>query len=35
MNKKSAFTAAVELQKKVDYEMENKGINAMRADANL
>ena len=35
MNKKSAFTAAVELQKKVDYEAENKSINAMRVAANL
>ena len=35
MNKKSAFTAAVELQKKVDCEVENKSINAMRVAANL
>ena len=35
MNNKSAFTAAVELQKKVDYEAENKSINAMRVGANL
>ena len=35
MNKKSAFTVAVELQKKVDYEAENKSINAMRVAASL
>jgi hypothetical protein len=35
MNKKSAFTVAAQLRKKMGLEMENRSINAMRVASNF